>query len=122
MVRVESRRRRAPRKPVSIDIGRLLMRLSTTCEGDVSFTPPASRARRPNVQPADPVTLRLTPRQVDTLRMLLFGASEKQVARTLKLSRHTVHVHVKAIYRSVGVSSRSELMAMFLRAALRERD
>jgi DNA-binding CsgD family transcriptional regulator len=46
---------------------------------------------------------------------LLAGLSEKQVARNLQLSRHTVHAHVRDIYRLLGVRSRSELLARFLR-------
>jgi DNA-binding CsgD family transcriptional regulator len=47
---------------------------------------------------------------------LLFGRSEKEVALILGLSRHTVHEHVKAIYRAYGVRSRAELMSLLLRA------
>jgi DNA-binding CsgD family transcriptional regulator len=46
---------------------------------------------------------------------LLAGLSEKQVAGNLQLSRHTVHAHVRDIYRLLGVRSRSELLARFLR-------
>ncbi len=53
----------------------------------------------------------LPPRLEQTLHHLLAGASEKQVASHMKLSRHTVHVYVKALYRRYGVSSRAELLA-----------
>ena len=56
----------------------------------------------------------LSPRQKQTLRLLLGGDAEKQIATKLSLSRHTVHEHVKAIYRSIGVSSRGELLAKFM--------
>jgi DNA-binding NarL/FixJ family response regulator len=56
----------------------------------------------------------LPPRQDQTLRHLLEGDSEKQVARKLSLSQHTVHVYVKALYRRYGVSSRAELLAKHL--------
>lgn len=36
------------------------------------------------------------------------GLTERQVAEALNRSRHTVHVHVKNIYRKLGVRSRSE--------------
>lgn len=62
-----------------------------------------------------PVMVVLSPRQKQTLRLLLGGDAEKQIAGKLSLSRHTVHEHVKAIYRSLGVSSRGELLAKFLR-------
>ncbi len=50
----------------------------------------------------------LTPRQQQTLRCLLSGDSEKQIANKLARSPHTVHTHVKSIYRNLGVSSRGE--------------
>lgn len=56
----------------------------------------------------------LPPRQDQTLQHLLEGDSEKQVAKKLGLSRHTVHVYVKALYRRYGVSSRAELLAKHL--------
>ena len=57
----------------------------------------------------------LSPRMEQTLRSLLSGDSEKQVAQRLGLSPHTVHVYVKAIYRKYGVSSRGELLARWVR-------
>jgi DNA-binding CsgD family transcriptional regulator len=55
--------------------------------------------------------LELSPRQEQTLQLLLNGDSEKQVARKLELSRHTIHVYVKELYRRFEVSSRAELLA-----------
>jgi DNA-binding CsgD family transcriptional regulator len=57
----------------------------------------------------------LSPRLEQTLRHLLGGDSEKQVARKLALSQHTVHVYVKALYRRFEVSSRAELLAKHLK-------
>ena len=57
----------------------------------------------------------LSPRMEQTLRSLLSGDSEKQVAARLGLSPHTVHVYAKAIYRKYGVSSRGELLARWVR-------
>jgi DNA-binding CsgD family transcriptional regulator len=42
------------------------------------------------------------------------GASEKQAAAALCLSYHTIHTHVKQIYRQLRVRSRAELMALCL--------
>ncbi len=53
----------------------------------------------------------LSPRLEQTLRHLLSGASEKEVAKKLNLSRHTVHVYVKALYRHYRVTTRAELLA-----------
>jgi DNA-binding CsgD family transcriptional regulator len=45
---------------------------------------------------------------------LLEGHSEKEVATSLFLSPHTVHDHVKFLYRHFGVTSRAELLAKFI--------
>lgn len=57
----------------------------------------------------------LSVRQQQTLQHLLNGDSEKQVAKKLLLSQHTVHGYVKALYRRYGVSSRAELLAKHLK-------
>lgn len=67
--------------------------------------------------PPDP-TAGLPPRHVQTLQRLLEGDSEKQIARHLGVSPHTVHVYVKALYRHFDVSSRGELLARFIRSPI----
>jgi DNA-binding CsgD family transcriptional regulator len=52
----------------------------------------------------------LSPRLVQTLELLLQGASEKQIAQQLNLSPHTIHDYVKALHRRFGVASRAELL------------
>jgi DNA-binding CsgD family transcriptional regulator len=59
-------------------------------------------------------SIKLAPRVRQTLERLLAGDSEKQIARYLQLSPHTVHVYIKAIYRSYDVSSRGELFSHFV--------
>jgi DNA-binding CsgD family transcriptional regulator len=56
----------------------------------------------------------LTPRLRDVLRQLARGLSEKQIAGELRISPHTVHDHVKALHRRLGVSSRGELLALLV--------
>lgn len=54
----------------------------------------------------------LTSRQRQVLAALLLGRSPVEVARELGVSEHTVNDHRKAIYRRLGVTSRSELAAL----------
>lgn len=56
----------------------------------------------------------LSPRQRETLELLLAGYSEKEVAASLRLSRHTVHDYVKALHRRLQVSTRGELLARWI--------
>lgn len=54
----------------------------------------------------------LTPRQREVLELVLTGRSAAQIARELHISTHTTNDHLKAIYRRLGVNSRSELAAL----------
>jgi|GEM_PF-3052795 len=58
---------------------------------------------------------RLAPRLLRTLECLLAGDGEKQIAKNLKLSRHTVHDYVKGVYRRFNVNSRAELLALWIK-------
>ncbi len=49
----------------------------------------------------------LSERELTVLRLLRSGLTERDIGRELYLSFNTVHSHVKAIYRKLGVSSRA---------------
>ena len=66
------------------------------------------------IKPVAHPTVRLSPRHLQTLQGLLEGDSEKQIARRLGVSPHTVHDYVKIVYRRYRVSSRGELLARFV--------
>lgn len=51
---------------------------------------------------------RLTPRQVEVLVCAVRGQSNKVIARALDISDGTVKQHLNAIYRELGVNSRTE--------------
>jgi hypothetical protein len=53
-------------------------------------------------------------RALQVLSGLKTGRSEKEIALDLGVSWHTVHAYVKVIYRSYGVSSRGELLGLWL--------
>ena len=53
----------------------------------------------------------LTERELTVLQRLEGGRSEREIGRELFLSFNTVHTHVKAVYRKLGVSSRAEALA-----------
>ena len=50
----------------------------------------------------------LTDRELAVLRLLEQGLSQRDIARQLFLSFHTVHSHTKSIYTRLGVTSRQE--------------
>ena len=53
----------------------------------------------------------LTERELTILRFLTSGLTEREIGGELYLSFHTVHSHVKSLYRKLGVSSRAEAVA-----------
>ncbi len=63
---------------------------------------------------SEPLLSDLTPRRRVVLEGLLEGLNEQDVADRLGLGRATVHEHVLAVYRHYAVSSRGELMALFV--------
>jgi DNA-binding CsgD family transcriptional regulator len=54
----------------------------------------------------------LTGREVETTRLLCRGLSDNEIARELGISAHTVHDHVRAVRRKLGVRSRGEISAL----------
>jgi DNA-binding CsgD family transcriptional regulator len=56
----------------------------------------------------------LTSRERDVVRLLLTGMREAAIARALTMSPGALHQRVKAIYLKYQVSSRAELMALWL--------
>ncbi len=62
----------------------------------------------------DPDSFGLSVAERRVFDLLLRGMSEKEIARPLGISRHTVHNHIRHIYSAFGVHSRAELMSLVL--------
>jgi DNA-binding NarL/FixJ family response regulator len=57
---------------------------------------------------AAPWLTALTPRESDVLRAVARGLSNKEIARELDLAEVTIKLHLSAIFRKMGVRSRTE--------------
>jgi two-component system nitrate/nitrite response regulator NarL len=57
----------------------------------------------------------LTPRQLDVLRLLARGLSNKAIASELDISESTVKVHIRAIMERTGMLNRTQIVAHFFR-------
>ena len=53
----------------------------------------------------------LTPRQSEVLELLYLGLSNKDIAHRLDISEATVKAHITVIFKLMGVSSRTKLIA-----------
>jgi two-component system nitrate/nitrite response regulator NarL len=82
---------------------------------DPTFVPPLSASR---TQPSDRLTEELTPREREVLQLLARGHSNKEIARQLGISEHTVKFHVNSILGKLNVQSRTEAVVRATRLGL----
>jgi DNA-binding CsgD family transcriptional regulator len=97
-----------------VDRRRRLVAMFCTMLGEQALNGDAKNAPAsptPAISPGEP----LSRRERQTLELLLAGNADKQIAAQLEISRHTVHVYVKSLYKRFGVNSRSELLAKWVK-------
>lgn len=87
---------RAGRSPISSSIARIIVRRLN-----------AGAAPEPVPEPA-PLAQALTPREMEILWGIAKGFTYAEVAERLGISRLTVPVHIKSIYRKLAANNRSE--------------
>ena len=88
----------------------ILGALRLVLAGGIYVPREAIGGRDPDAAPARPSTagLDLTPRQVDVLRLMLAGKSNKSIGRELDLAEGTVKNHVAAVLKALGVTTRTQ--------------
>ncbi|MGN6154041.1 MAG: LuxR C-terminal-related transcriptional regulator [Lysobacteraceae bacterium] len=74
---------------------------SDVCEGNVVVLAPTPAKGDPS--PA----ISLSQRQLQMLRHIALGRSNKEIANILHISPFTVRIHVSALFRALGVASRA---------------
>ncbi len=65
-----------------------------------------------------PSTQLLTARQIEVLRLVTQGKTDRQIASELTLSEKTVGRHMENIFLRLGVSSRAAATAIAIRSGL----
>lgn len=60
----------------------------------------------------------LSPRELEVLRLLVEGASNKAIAARLTLSENTIKTHISRIFDKLGAQSRAEAVAIALQRGL----
>ena len=91
----------------------------------LSFTDAVSEARAiaasPAAQPHQvPLVdgFGLTPRELDVLRLLVEGRSDREIAEALYIGTRTVQTHVANLFAKLGVNARAEAAAVAVRRGL----
>jgi DNA-binding NarL/FixJ family response regulator len=69
-------------------------------------------------RPPERASCRLTPQEIELLRLLVDGHHYKTAADKMGISRHTVSFHLRNIYTKLEVHSKSEAVARALRDRL----
>lgn len=69
---------------------------------------PAPLGSKPTWADDDDEALGLSERQLDVLRLLIQGRSNKLIGRELDLSESTVKTHMAAVFRKLNVNSRTQ--------------
>ena len=86
----------------------LLAAVRSAAEGDSTLSPTVAnrlmtRVRTPRTS--------LTPRELEVLKLVASGSSNREIGRTLLLSEATVKSHLVHIYDKLGVRSRTSALA-----------
>ncbi len=66
----------------------------------------------------EPASSPLTPREIEVLRLLADGASNKLIAHKLGISDHTVKFHVTSILTKLNAGTRTEAVMLGVRKGL----
>lgn len=111
-----SRQPLPPKSIIRLGDVRLFLSQSSSELGPESADETASRKGIP-LKPISGLPLsNMTPVQREVFDMVVAGCDEKTIAERTGRSFHTVHHHVQAIFRKLGVHSRTDLLALVLRA------
>ncbi|MFK7754306.1 MAG: response regulator [Sedimentitalea sp.] len=68
--------------------------------------------------PTNALAEKLTPRELQVLKGLTEGKSNKEIARDLDITEPTIKLHVKTLYRKVGAANRTQAALIAREAGL----
>jgi len=99
--------------PKSTSSKTLMAALRLVLQGDIYVPPlvldqPPAAGAALEAAKAPQIAMRLTERQVEVLRLIGRGLSNKEIGLALELSEKTVKVHITAIFRALKVVNRMQ--------------
>ena len=103
--------------PKSATAETLRSAIQLVLSGEIYVPPAMLRGGAPETVAARP-SIPLTDRQAEVLGLLNRGLSNKAIGRELNVSERTVKAHMTAIFKSLGVSSRSQAVDYARRMSL----
>jgi two-component system, NarL family, nitrate/nitrite response regulator NarL len=111
--------------PKSATAQTVVSALQLVLSGNI-YVPPllvtaATRAAEPGMRGGERSLSQLTERQVDVLRYLRDGLSNKEISANLGIAEKTVKVHIAAIFKTLNVVNRTQA-ANYLRESATPRD
>jgi len=104
--------------PKTSQSGVMRSAIETVFSGGV-YLPPRMLGLKAEPSPSAEDALGLSPRQLDVLRLLIDGKSNKLICRELELSESTVKTHLAAIFRRLEVNSRTQAVVAAAQMGLR---
>ena len=112
----ENHRARLPRDASAEQIDAALRAVAV----GLSVSVAGERTRRFEALPEPDEPALLTPRELEVLRDVADGLTNKEIAGHLGISLHTVKFHIESLMRKLAVSSRAEAVSKSMRLKLLE--
>jgi DNA-binding NarL/FixJ family response regulator len=109
--------------PKTAQPGLMREALAQVLAGGIYLPPTVAQGTPASMGEASPemASLEISDRQLDVLRLLIQGRSNKLISRELALAESTVKSHLAAVFRKLGVSSRTQAVLKAARLGLRVR-
>jgi DNA-binding NarL/FixJ family response regulator len=114
----ENHRARLPRDASAEQIDAALRAVAAGLTVSVAEEPGRRRRFEALAEPDEPALL--TPREIEVLRDVADGLTNKEIAGHLGISLHTVKFHLESLMRKLAASSRAEAVSKSMRLRLLE--
>jgi NarL family two-component system response regulator LiaR len=100
-----------------LDGEELCQAIHAAAAGRVQLAPAAAKLLLQELRPPERVEA-LTDREIDVLRLIGRGQSNKQIAQQLNLREETVKTHVSKVLHKLGMNSRTQAALYAMRSGL----